>query len=71
MKRAKRGSEASRKGHGWPGAVSYFHETTGHCQPESDTAQKKAPTANAIGASELKPGSVLLSHGETPHYHRR
>ncbi len=31
----------------------------------------KTPTAYAIGVLVLKPGSDLLSHGETPHYHRR
>ena len=28
-------------------------------------------TKNSLSISKLKPGDVLLSHGETPHYHRR
>jgi hypothetical protein len=33
--------------------------------------QIKNPYRIPIGVLELKPGSDLLSHGETPHYHRR
>ena len=33
--------------------------------------QKKKPRAFARGSVCLMPGSSLLSHGETPHYHRR
>ena len=32
---------------------------------------KKNPGRISNRGFELKPGSVLLSHGETPHYHRR
>ncbi len=32
--------------------------------------ETKKPASKA-GYSKLKPGDVLLSHGETPHYHRR
>ena len=32
---------------------------------------KKIPRACARGIVYLKSGGVLLSHGETPHYHRR
>ena len=35
------------------------------------TAQNKTPTALAIGVSEFNLDDDLLSHGETPHYHRR
>ena len=35
------------------------------------TAQNKTPTAFAIGVSEFNLDDDLLSHGETPHYHRR
>ncbi|WP_218191891.1 hypothetical protein, partial [Pseudomonas sp. B6(2017)] len=31
----------------------------------------KTPTAFAIGVSEFNLDDDLLSHGETPHYHRR
>ena len=31
----------------------------------------KKPLPKSDRGLELKPGSVLLSHGETPHYHRR
>ena len=34
-------------------------------------AKRNPATQWATGYLELKPGSVLLSHGETPHYHRR
>ena len=33
--------------------------------------KEKSPDHEMIEAFILKPGSVLLSHGETPHYHRR
>ena len=33
--------------------------------------QNKTPTAFAIGVSEFNLDDDLLSHGETPHYHRR
>ena len=33
---------------------------------------RKTPTVHTMGVSlVLKPGNDLLSHGETPHYHRR
>ena len=32
---------------------------------------KKSPALACEGLFYLKPGGVLLSHGETPHYHRR
>ena len=32
---------------------------------------KKIPATSATGISNLKPDNDLLSHGETPHYHRR
>lgn len=35
------------------------------------SAQNKTPTAFAIGVSEFNLDDDLLSHGETPHYHRR
>ena len=35
------------------------------------TAIGKAPIESTIGALVLMPGNDLLSHGETPHYHRR
>ena len=35
------------------------------------SAQNKTPTALAIGVSEFNLDDDLLSHGETPHYHRR
>ncbi|WP_207190627.1 hypothetical protein, partial [Klebsiella aerogenes] len=34
-------------------------------------AQQKTPHLPVRGSSYLMPGSSLLSHGETPHYHRR
>ena len=33
--------------------------------------KNKTPTAFAIGVSEFNLDDDLLSHGETPHYHRR
>jgi hypothetical protein len=33
--------------------------------------RKKKPRSNATGFLNLMPGNDLLSHGETPHYHRR
>ena len=33
--------------------------------------KRKAPGIAPRGFLCLMPGSVLLSHGETPHYHRR
>jgi len=34
--------------------------------------KEKPPSARRhLGVFELKPGGVLLSHGEAPHYHRR
>ena len=33
--------------------------------------QSKTPHLTVRGSSYLMPGSSLLSHGETPHYHRR
>ena len=39
--------------------------------PEARNTKKRPLQQKAIGVSELKPGSVLLSHGEAPHYHRR
>ena len=35
------------------------------------SAQNKTPTAFAIGVLEFNLDDDLLSHGETPHYHRR
>ena len=35
------------------------------------SVQNKTPTAFAIGVSEFNLDDDLLSHGETPHYHRR
>ena len=32
---------------------------------------KKKPLSCDRGLFNLKPGGVLLSHGEAPHYHRR
>ena len=32
---------------------------------------KKRPDSNESGRFNLNPGDDLLSHGETPHYHRR
>jgi hypothetical protein len=32
---------------------------------------KKPRSATRYGVSVLKPGNDLLSHGDTPHYHRR
>ena len=45
----------------------------GHSGKVSVTHPKKPPTtsANEKGVFFLKPGDDLLSHGETPHYHRR
>ena len=43
-----------------PQALSHF-----------STAHNKTPTAFAIGVSEFNLDDDLLSHGETPHYHRR
>ena len=34
-------------------------------------AYKKSPDSFESGLLNLNPGGVLLSHGETPHYHRR
>ncbi|WP_445494882.1 hypothetical protein, partial [Pseudomonas sp. 8(2025)] len=33
--------------------------------------KNKTPTACAVGVSEFNLDDDLLSHGETPHYHRR
>ena len=33
--------------------------------------KNKTPTAYAVGVSEFNLDDDLLSHGETPHYHRR
>ena len=41
------------------------------CSCPFSTAQNKTPTAFAIGVSEFNLDDDLLSHGETPHYHRR
>ncbi|MGR7071550.1 hypothetical protein ACU6XP_17145, partial [Klebsiella aerogenes] len=38
---------------------------------EIDATQQKTPHLPVRGSSYLMPGSSLLSHGETPHYHRR
>jgi hypothetical protein len=38
---------------------------------ELSCGQNKTPTAFAIGVSEFNLDDDLLSHGETPHYHRR
>lgn len=38
---------------------------------ELSRRQNKTPTAFAIGVSEFNLDDDLLSHGETPHYHRR
>ena len=35
------------------------------------SAQNKTPTAFALGVLEFNLDDDLLSHGETPHYHRR
>ncbi|MEB8540926.1 hypothetical protein P2G73_17615, partial [Cronobacter sakazakii] len=35
------------------------------------SAEKQKPLSGAEGFFNLMPGSSLLSHGETPHYHRR
>ena len=35
------------------------------------SGKDKTPIAFAIGVSELNLDDDLLSHGETPHYHRR
>ena len=64
-------------GHGWPGRG--WSNPLGHAkdgkQCSSDTLmslhQNKAPDAHQHRGLKLMPGSVLLSHGETPHYHRR
>ena len=40
-------------------------------QGELSRRQNKTPTAFAIGVSEFNLDDDLLSHGETPHYHRR
>jgi hypothetical protein len=43
-----------------------------HHQKSVGPPQKsETPTTFVMGVPELKPGGVLLSHGETPHYHRR
>ena len=42
----------------------------GYCEITFEQTQKK-PLSLDKGFSEFGPGSVLLSHGETPHYHRR
>src|SRR5690606_31764422 len=34
-------------------------------------AEKKKPRPYGRGSQGIAPGSDLLSHGETPHYHRR
>ncbi len=34
-------------------------------------AKQRTPHLTVRGSSYLMPGSSLLSHGETPHYHRR
>ena len=34
-------------------------------------AETKTPASLLAGVLQNKPGSVLLSHGETPYYHRR
>ena len=39
--------------------------------PNHHGATQKAPAANAAGAFCVAPDDDLLSHGETPHYHRR
>ncbi len=36
-----------------------------------DALFKNLSFAKQIDRLKLKPGDVLLSHGETPHYHRR
>ncbi len=35
------------------------------------TGHKKNHTLSDVAFLKYKPGGVLLSHGETPHYHRR
>ena len=43
-----------------------------HRSPAAFISRKnKTPTAFAIGVSEFNLDDDLLSHGETPHYHRR
>ncbi len=49
------------------GAFIGHYLRAGHYQ----TINKKSPCQNRQGLLHLKPGGVLLSHGETPHYHRR
>ena len=44
----------------------------GHSDTASfSTRKNKTPTACAVGVSEFNLDDDLLSHGETPHYHRR
>ena len=40
-------------------------------RPLPNARKDKTPTAFAIGVSEFNLDDDLLSHGETPHYHRR
>ena len=44
-----------------------------NCLPNQQLSitKTKPPKAETFGGLNNMPGSVLLSHGETPHYHRR
>jgi hypothetical protein len=53
-----------------------FHKSDDTCASDPresalSCGQNKTPTAFAIGVSEFNLDDDLLSHGETPHYHRR
>lgn len=61
-----------------PEALQGSTDLAGHCKNPKllkstafSSAQNKTPTAFAIGVSEFNLDDDLLSHGETPHYHRR
>ena len=63
---------------GWPYAAKHM-DVREQCPtnkkslptPKFTRYKKKPRNSLSYGVSELKPGSVLLSHGETPNYHRR
>ena len=57
----------------YPAAHWNHHQPRKQTGPLSrkTTCKKKPPIGEPIGGFRIKPGSDLLSHGETPHYHRR
>ena len=56
------------------GALAFFASElapTGNSVRGGRRPKNKTPTAFAIGVLEFNLDDDLLSHGETPHYHRR